>query len=77
MPKQDYIAEIEEKQKFLEQQLELRDKLIIRLLAEVEPLCEECALKSVCANGAQFETCARGLLAAIKLSEKGKLHEII
>lgn len=66
MTDKDCIAELEENEKFLEQQIELRDKLIIRLLAETEPLCEECALKGVCANGAQFETCARGLLAAMQ-----------
>ncbi len=49
----------------LVKQIELRDKLILRLLAEVEPLCEECALKAVC-TGAKFETCASGLLAVIQ-----------
>ncbi len=56
----------------LTKQMELRDKLIIRLLAETEPLCEECALKGVC-TGAKFETCAAGLLA--ELNNKKNMGE--
>ena len=59
------IAEAEKQEAFYVEQIELRDRLIIRLLAEAEPLCEECALKTVCTNGAKCETCARGLLAAL------------
>ena len=70
MTDKQYIAELEVKEQLLEKQIELRDKLIIRLLAETEPLCEECALKTVCANGAQYETCARGLLAAMQKESK-------
>ena len=69
MTDKEYIAELEEKEKFFDQQINLRDKLIIRLLAEAEPLCEECALKIVCTNGAKYETCARGLLVAMLKSE--------
>ncbi len=57
--------EAEKVQEEMARQIELRDKLIVRLLAEVEPLCEECALHGVCKLGAKFETCASGLLAAL------------
>ncbi len=60
------LEKLEKQEELLTKQIELRDKLIIRLLTEVEPLCEECALKSVCATGAKYETCARGLLAELQ-----------
>lgn len=62
----------EKQEEYYIQQIALRDKLIIRLLEDAEPPCTECALKNICVNGAKYETCARGLLAAIQQENVGE-----
>lgn len=66
------LTDAEKQEEFYVQQIALRDKLIIRLLEDAEPPCTECALKPVCANGAKYETCARGLLSAMQKENAGE-----
>ncbi len=68
MANEEYVAELEAQQEKYCHLIKLRDKLISRLLAEIEPICEECALKDVCI-GAKYEACASGLLAAMELNK--------
>ena len=63
MTEQERVKELETMEEYYQRQIALRDKLIIRLLDETEPLCEECALKAVCIGGAKYDACLKGLLA--------------
>lgn len=66
MSSKEHIKELDALEERNARQMELRDKLIKRLLAEADPLCDECALLPVCAGGAKYEVCAAGLLAALE-----------
>lgn len=62
MTEQENQIKIENIEEYYQKQIDLRNKLILRLLAETEPPCDECALKAVCVGGAKYEACAMGLL---------------
>lgn len=70
MSSNEHIKELEALEERYGHQIELRDKLIKRLLAEADPLCEECSLILVCSGGAKYEVCAAGLLAALEKANK-------
>ncbi len=66
MTDQEKLIEIEKIEEHYQKQIELRNKLILQLLAETEPLCDACALKPVCVGGAKYEACALGLLLEVQ-----------
>ena len=66
MTDQEKLIEIEKIEEHYQKQIELRNKLILQLLAETEPLCDACALTPVCDCGAKYEACALGLLLEVQ-----------
>lgn len=66
MTEQEHQIKVEIVEEYYQKQIELRNKLILQLLAETEPLCDVCALKPVCVGGAKYEACAMGLLLEVQ-----------
>ena len=62
MTEQEHQKKVENIDEYYQKQIDLRNKLIVRLLAETETPCSECALEAVCVGGAKYEVCAMGLL---------------
>ncbi len=65
MTNEERLKKLEADNEKLLKQVDLRDRLLRRVLIELndpEVLCAECAYKDVCVNGATVEVCAAGML---------------